>query len=135
MTDESIASAEARLLAVKLDDLEKRISENRRKGEKQHDENSARLASLDATITAHAADDKMQLSELNLHAIKQEVQMNLLTGQIAELLSLVKITRAVQTVSTFMRGAILFLTPFAAVLAGAYALYLYWRGKGPFPFP
>lgn len=135
MTDEAIASAEARLLAAKIDELEKRISENRRKGERQHEENSARLDRIDRVITDHAADDKAQLGELNIHAVTTESQLHLLNAQIGELLTLVKLTSAMQTVGSFMRGAIVFATPFVVLFAAVYALYLYIKGRAPFPFP
>lgn len=135
MTDEKIESAEARLLAGKIDELEKRFSELRRKRDEQHVENKDHLARIDHTITEHAADDRRQLNDLREQGELLSAQMKSLNGNFTELLTLLKVGRAVVTLGSFVRAAILFMAPFAAFAGGLYALWLYLRGKGPWPFP
>lgn len=135
MTDEQIASAEARLLAAKIDEMEKRFGELRRKREEQHQENKEHLARIDHAISEHAADDRQQLSELRQKSDVLTGQMTMLNSNFSELLTLLKVGRAVVTLGTFVRTAILFMAPFAAFAGALYALWLYLRGKGPWPFP
>lgn len=135
MSDEHIASAEARLLAAKIDELEKRFGELRRKRDEQHVENKDHLARIDGAINEHAADDRRQLGELREQGFVLSSQMTSLNGNFAELITLLKVGRAVATLGSFVRASILFLAPFAALVGSLYAMWLYLRGKGPWPWP
>lgn len=121
MADEKVESAEARLIEKHIDAVEKSVGENRRKSEQRFDAIDVRIEALNKVMTDHAASDERQLKTLS--------------DQFAELLALLRLKRAAQTLGSFIRSAIIFFSPFVVAAGLLYAYYLWLIGKGPFPHP
>ena len=121
MTDEKVASAEARLIEKHIEAVEKSVGENRRKSEQRFDSIDGRIEVLNKVMTDHAASDERQLKALN--------------DSFSELLALLRIGRAAQTIGSFIRSIILYLGPFVVAAGVGYAYYLWLVGRGPFPHP